>query len=155
MFSFASCRNGDRQHAANRLNRAVERELSEQYDASIWRGSMTPVAARIPSAIGKVVRSPGLPNIGGRKVDRDAMAREIHIRSCESRSSNAVATLAHARVGQTDHREDRKTKGDIDFDHNGEGLDAEDRRTSKAGQHARWPCKFLSRSSTVERMKTR
>jgi hypothetical protein len=53
----------------------------------------------------------------------------------------AIATLAHARIGQTDHPKERQSKPDVDFDVNRVGLDAKNRGTLQSRKHGVLECK--------------
>src|SRR5262245_37560737 len=66
--------------------------------------------------------------------------RKLEARVADRRP-NPIATLAHGGVGQADHREVGKTKGDIDLDVNGESLDPEDGSTAQACEHEACRCK--------------
>ena len=135
-----------RQHAANRLNRSVERQLAEQDDA-VDQARLDNAARRKHAKRDReVVGRPGLANVGRRQVDGDAMPRKLESRIADGRP-NAIPAFADAGVRKTDHRENGKPEGDVDLDDDGQRLDAEDRRASKAGEHGRQRCKELSETS--------
>jgi hypothetical protein len=68
------------------------------------------------------------------------MGRKLETR-IPDREPDAVAALAHGRVGQADHRERGKAERDVHLDENRVGVDAEDRCRTKPRKHARQPCK--------------
>ena len=103
--------------------------------SAISRRSTTPCAARMPSAIGQIERGAGLAHVGRREVDRDAVRRKLEA-GVADRAPHAVAALAHAGVGQADHREDRHAERDVHLDVDRAGLDAEERRRPQTGEHA-------------------
>ena len=110
--------------------------------------STTPWAARMPSAIGRSNDEPAL---------RTSAGARLTVMRCGGKSKpelrialrDAVAALAHARIGQADHRERRQAERDVDFDVDRRGLDAEDRGRPQAGQHALDPAKLVAPRSSV------
>ena len=128
-------RGGDRQHAARRMNRSVERQLAEQHEV----GDVPPLddALRREDAERdrQVERRARLPHVGRRQVDRDAMRRKLEARVPDG-APHAVAALAHARVGQPDHRERGEAERDIDLDLDRAGVHAEHGGRAEAGEHA-------------------
>ena len=83
--AFALRRRGDRQHAARRMDRPVERQLAEQ-DAV---GDFAPLddALRREDAERdrQIERGAGLPHVGRRQIHRDAVGVGTRIRNCGSR----------------------------------------------------------------------
>ena len=121
-----------RRASAGCRRRATARRAARTSSTS--RRSTTPVAARTPSAIGRSNDDARLADVGRRQVDGDAVRRELEP-GVADRAAHAVAALAHARVGQADHRERRQAERDVHLDVHGAGVDAEDRRGPQAGEH--------------------
>ena len=105
--AIAPRRRGNRQHAARRLDAAVERELAERAATSATsRRLTTPEAARTPSAIGRSNDDPALRMSAGARLTVIAMRRELEAGVADG-APHAVAAFADAGVGQADHRERR------------------------------------------------
>ena len=131
---------GDGQHAARRLNRSVERQLAEQNEVGDV-ASLDDAARREDAERDRQVeRRARLSHVGRRQIDDDSVRRKVEPR-VPDRRLHAVAALTHARVGQPDHRERRKTERHVDFDVHGTGVETEQRRRSETGQHRPTRCK--------------
>src|SRR5207247_936684 len=81
-----------------------------------------------------------LPHVGRREVDGDSMLGKRKS-GIADRALDAISALANAGVGKAHHREGRQPKGDVDFDVDRAGIDAEDGSRPKAGEHAPVPAK--------------
>ena len=101
-----------------------------------------PVAARMPSAIGRSNADPALRTSAGREVDGDAVRRELEA-GVADRAAHAVAALAHAGVRQSDHPERRQAERHVYFDLDRTGLDTEHRGGAHACEHALTRCKAV------------
>ena len=99
------------------------------------RAASTPAAARMASAIGRSNAAPALRTSAGARFTVMRCARELEARVAD-RCADAVAALAHAGVGQPDHREQRQAERDVDLDGDGEGLDAAERGALHLSEHA-------------------
>jgi hypothetical protein len=66
------------------------------------------------------------------------MLREVEP-GVANRTADAIAALAHARIGQADHRQARQPERDVDFDDDGGGVDAEDGGGAHAREHGGAP----------------
>jgi hypothetical protein len=138
--AFAPRRGGDRQHAARRLDPAVQRQRADEQHV----GNLPP-----PDDAGggehtqrdrQVERRALLAHVGRREIDGDAVRRELES-GIANRAADPVAALADAGVGQADHREAGQSVGDVDFDVNRAGLDAVDGSGPDAREHASGLCK--------------
>ena len=127
-------RDGNRQHAANRVDRAVQRQFADDHGvvnrlAGQWAGR-----GEQAQRDRQVERRPGLPHVGRREVDGDAMVGEVEA-GVANRGSDAVPALAHGRIGQPDHGEVGEPERNVDLDVDRIRLDPEHRGAAKAGQH--------------------
>ena len=127
----------DRQDPARGVDRSVERQLAEQHEI----GDMTP----LDDALGgedaegdrQVERRAGFAHVGRRQVDGDAVLGKLEARIADG-AAHPVPALAHAGIGQADHREVRQAERHVDFDVDRTGFDAEDGGGPQAGEHG-WP----------------
>ena len=83
----------------------------------------------------QIERRAGLADVGRRQVDGDAVRRKLEA-GVADRAAHAIAALAHAGVGQADHRERRQAERHVHLHMDRAGFDAEERRRS-AGRRAR------------------
>ena len=96
---------GNRQHAARRVNRSVERQLAEQHEIARSPGARRcPAAARMPSAIGRSNDAPALRTSAGARftVMRCGGNSKPELRMALRTRSRLSRTLAS---GRPDHRE--------------------------------------------------
>ena len=115
---------------------------------------MTPAGGEHAKRDREVVGRPGLANVRRREVDRDSVAGKLEPGVADGRA-NPIAAFADAGVRQAHHRENRQAERHIDLDDDGQGLDAENRRASEAGEHGSECCKFVSEGSMEKIPKTR
>ena len=106
---------------------AVERQLADDRRGGAVGAGRTPSAARMATRDRQVERGAGLAHVGRREIDRDAMGRKVEA-GVPDRRPHAIAALAHAGVGEADHREERQAEGDVDFDGHRVGVDPDRRR---------------------------
>ena len=127
-------RDGDRQHAPDAIDPAIERQLADDERVVDRRPCQGARGHEQAERDRQVERRPGLADVGGRQVHGDAMLREVEAAIADG-GPDAVAALAHGGVGQSDHREVRQPEGDVDLDVDGVGVHAEHRRAAQGGEH--------------------
>ena len=125
---------GDRQHASRGVDRAVEGQLAQQHGVGNQPALDDARCREDAERDRQIERSASLAHVGRRQVDRDAVRGKLEAGIADG-APDPVAALPDARIGQTDHRERRKTVPDIDFDVNGARVDAEHGRAPQARQH--------------------
>ena len=125
---------GNRQHAARGLDAAIERQLAKQQHA----GDVSP---RDVSGGGehaerdrKIERRPGLSDVSGREVHRDAMRRKLEP-GIPDGTAHAVAAFPDAGVRKPNHLKRRQAEGDVDLYLHEAGFYPEDGGGSHAGKH--------------------
>ena len=133
-------RGGDWQHATRLLNRAVEGQLAEHQRVVEIAPRQASGGGEQPERDRQIERGARLSQVGRGEVDGDAMRRKFEAAVADG-AANAVAALAHARVGQSDEMEPGKSERDVDLDLDDGGVDAEDGGGANAGEHAVGACK--------------
>jgi len=73
-----------------------------------------PLAARIPSAIGRNKAARFLGQVGGREVDGDAPYRKVEA-AVRERGAHALPAFTHFEIGQADDGKRRQPVGKMDF----------------------------------------
>jgi hypothetical protein len=125
-----------RKHAPNRPNAAVQGELPD--DQGGGQAAWLDQAGRRQNAQrhGQVERGTRLPYVGGSKVHRDALERELESGVLDG-GPDAIAAFPHAGVGQADRREGGQARGDVYLDRHDGRLDAADRCREHTREHSR------------------
>ena len=131
----AARRRRDRQDAARRLNRAVERQRADQQEI-VDVPSHEQARRREHAERNRQIEARALfAHVGRRQVDGDAMGRKLEPRVAD-RAANPIAALTDAGVGQSHHGEAGQAERHVDLDLDRERLDPVDRRGPHAGEHA-------------------
>ncbi len=130
----------NRQHATCRVHRTVERELADDERVARRPARHDPAGRQHAEGNREVERRAGLSHVGGCEIHGDAFLWELEPRVAD-RGLHAIAALADGRVRQSDHHQRRQSEAQVDFDGNGDGLDAVQCRRLDRGQHARRSCK--------------
>ena len=130
---------GHRQYAASRLYRAVERQRANQQQVVDVAPGDAPGRGQHAERNRQIEVRPFLADVSRGEVDGDAVRREFVARIA-NRAADAVAALADARIGESDHGERRQPERDVDLHLHRKGLDAEDAavrtQASMAGHNA-------------------
>ena len=92
----------DRQHAANAVDGAVERQLADDDGVVHAPARQRTGCGQQAKGDRKIERRPRLADIGGCQVDSDPMVGEFEPRIADRRA-DTVAALAHSRIGQAHH----------------------------------------------------
>ena len=114
--------------------RSVERQLAEHDELGDVPPFDDALCGEDTERDRQVERRAGLAHVGRREVDGDAVRRELEPGIADG-TAHAVAALAHARVGQADHRESRQAERHIDLDVDGRGVDAKQRGGPQTCEH--------------------
>ena len=118
--------NGGGQHAGDRRDRAVERQLAEHREA-VERVRRDGADGRHDAERdGQIVVRAFLGQVGGRQIDGDALARQRQARG-DQRGAHALARFGHRLVGEADDVEDDIAVGDLHLHVDGARLDALER----------------------------
>ena len=139
-------RGGNRQHAARRVNRSVERQFAEQHEVrDLPPLDRCPAAARMPSAIGRSNDAPALRTSAGARltVMRCGGNSKPELRIALRTRSRLSRTLASGRPTIVKRGQAER---DVDFDVDRTGIDAEDRRRPKAREHDADTARFVAAS---------
>ena len=132
--AMATRRGGNRQHAARRLNAAVERQLAKEQDA----GDIPPgdLAAGREDSQGdwEIERRARFSDVGWRQVHRDTVRRKLEAGVADS-APHAIAAFPHAGVRQAHHLKRGQSKRDVDLHLHQTGVDSKHRGCPHAGKH--------------------
>src|SRR5438093_688364 len=131
---------GNGEHPTRRVDRAVERELAEQDQVRDMATLDNARRGKDSQRNRQVEGRTRLADVRGREVDGDLVRRELEA-GVAYRAFDAIAALAHAGIGQADHRERGQTERHVDFDVHRTRLHAEDGGRTQRGEHARTLCK--------------
>jgi hypothetical protein len=116
------------------VNASIERQLAEQHDVGNCAAFHHAGCRQHAERDRQIERGAGLPHVGRRQVDGDALGRELEAAVPDCRA-HPIAALAHARVGQPDHREHRQPERHVYFHVDRHGVDPEYRGRPDARQH--------------------
>jgi site-specific DNA recombinase len=123
-----------RQHAADRPDMSVERELAEG-DRVLDETRLDDPRGREDAERHRQVEGRAfLAELGGGEVDRDAIHGEVEPR-VPDRGAHAITALAHGRIRQAHRREGRQARGHVHLDEDVGSFDAENRGRAHPGQH--------------------
>ena len=106
---------GDRQDTFNRTHSARQREFTHHDKIFQLFGLNCPLAASIPTAIGKSKLGPSFLYVGRREIDRRAAHGEFE-RGIGDRSADPIPGLFHRGVRQTDNDDEGIAPTGIDLD---------------------------------------
>ena len=123
-----------REHAAQRLHRALERQLADEEHALERLARRRAERAQRGRGDGEVEPAAGLLHVGRREVDDDAALADVdaHVRQ---RALHAHAALANGRLGEADELEERRTRAGLDLDANGVSVETDERGAERGGEH--------------------
>ena len=123
-----------RQRAAARTQLAAEGELAEHRPAIDALRRHLSAGDEQPARRRQVVAGTRLREVRGRKIDRDATAREVEA-GVAHRGVHALARLAYGGVTATDDREAGKTGPQVDLDGDAPRGEAVDGERGEASEH--------------------
>jgi len=128
-------RDGERHRkcAANRADRAGERQLADEFE--FVERIRRDLLARRKDADGdrQVEAARGLRQVGRREVDGETPVREVEA-GVQQRCAHAIAALAHFGFGKTDDVEGRQSDADVDFDADRGRIEADEGATVDDGE---------------------
>ena len=134
----AASQESDREHPRDRADRPVERQFAHEEKIIIVTVLQQAAGRQYSDGDREVERGASLRYAGRCQVDGDSVSRKREPRVLD-RASNSVATLSHARVGETDHRERWKAEGYVDLYRDERGRYAEEGSRLQASEHVRYP----------------
>ncbi|HYI35109.1 MAG TPA: hypothetical protein VEX39_00765 [Thermoleophilaceae bacterium] len=123
-----------RQHAADRSQRAAERQLPADGGASERFGGHLTAGHEDADGQGEVEAGTGLAHRRGREVRGDPLQRELQAR-VQKRGTDALPGLAHRRVRKPHDGERGEPATDIDLRGDLTAVDAFEGECGDAGKH--------------------
>jgi len=132
-------RQGDRQGAAHRPDRALESQLAQHRHAPQPLGGDLLGGRKNPHGDREVERRAVFPNVGGGEIDRDALQGEGVARVREG-GVHPLAAFFHRSLRQPDRGERGQPIGDVGFHVDEIGVDPEHRGGADAGEHDLTSC---------------
>jgi hypothetical protein len=123
-----------RQHADDRTQRTVERELAGEQDGGQRPRRDDAVRGEQANGRGQIEAGPDLAQPGRSQVDRDAPIPLERVPAVAERGAHAALAFAHRGIGQAEHRETGKARGRVDLDAHQMCVDAEHGRRQGSGE---------------------
>ena len=123
-----------REHAVQRPDRAVERELARKPPAGERLGRELLRRAEDGRGDRQVEPRTRLAQVGGRQARGDPLERELEA-AVDDRGPHPLARLPHRRVRQPDERERGQAAVDVDLDVDRQRVDALEGHGPGAGKH--------------------
>ena len=124
----------EHERAGHGPDRAVEAELAEHGDVLEAVLGQLRLGEEQPERDRELESGTRLAHARGRKVDRDALERERHLRRHQGRA-HALARFASRRIGESDDVISRQSLRDVHLDAHGMAVDAEQGGTTNRGEH--------------------
>ncbi len=132
--AFAVRRDRRRQHARDRGDLAVERELAQGHKALHLLGRQHAHRQQEADRDRQVEVAAFLEQVGRRQVHGDPFRRQRQAEGVQ-RPPHSLATLGHGLVGESHQREGRQAPGDLHLDVDRQHLDAAERHRPDARNH--------------------
>jgi hypothetical protein len=135
------CRNW--QHAACRLDGAVERQLADVDDAGEIAAPQGARGRQHAERDRQVERRTGFPHVAWREVDRDAIDGEV-VAGVANRGADPIAALPYRRIRKTDELKVRQSAADVNLHVHAAGVHTNDRCALESGKHGPAGCKSIA-----------
>ncbi len=129
-----SAREPDREHAADGLDLAVERQLSHDCEPTDAIALDRAGGGEDAERDRQIERGAFLPQVGRRQIHRDSIVGKGKP-GVANRSPHAFAALAHRRVREPDGGERGEPRRHVDLDADERSLDADEGRGQDAREH--------------------
>ena len=131
-------RGGDREHAADRAHRPVERELAGDDGSGEVAADVVSVGGEHRERDRQIVAGALFAEVGGREVHRDPPRRDLEA-GVPQRRAHPVLALADDVIGQPDGGGLRQPRRDVDLDVDDRGVDADERTRENVREHPAEP----------------
>ena len=125
---------GDREHAADPAQPAVERELADRRRALERASRQLLRRGEQRERDGQIEAGALLAQLGRREVHGDSPLREVQLRGCDPRA-DALPRLLARPVGEADDREARKPVANVRLDVDPPRLETDERMRDRACKH--------------------
>ena len=127
-------------HAAGGTHGAVEGERAHHDNVRVLAGGQGAGRRKDAEGDGQIIGGAFLAHVRRREVDRDVLPGELEI-GIANRRPHPVAALPDTRIRQSDDREGRQPRGDVDLDADDPAVNPGERGAEQGGEHDPHGCK--------------